>query len=133
MLYALLAVDLRCWSTLVFVLARNLVKLWVEQRQAAPFARFRAKLVGALLAMTIVPAVLVLLSGSEIIRSIGGALVQRAGRPAAGAAQEIASHYYQDHQEATANAVAPAGAHAAGRRTSPPATSRSSLRSSRRS
>ncbi len=54
---------------LVFVLARNLLKLWVERRQAAPFARFRAKLVGALLAMSIIPAVLVLISGSEILRN----------------------------------------------------------------
>ena len=65
---------------LFFVLARNLLKLWVEQRQAAPFARFRAKLVAALLAMTIIPAVLVLISGSQIIREQRRALVQRAGR-----------------------------------------------------
>ena len=57
LLYALLAVDSGAAAgALVFVLARNLLKLWVEQRQAAPFARFRAKLVAALLAMTIIPA-----------------------------------------------------------------------------
>ena len=69
LLYPLLAVDLALLLALGFVLARNLLKLWVEQRQAAPFARFRAKLVAALLAMTIVPSVLVLISGSEIIRN----------------------------------------------------------------
>ena len=37
-LYALLAVDVALLLTLCFVLARNLLKLWVEQRQAAPFA-----------------------------------------------------------------------------------------------
>ncbi len=68
LLYALLAVDLVLLVALFFVLARNLLKLWVEQRRAVPFARFRAKLVAALLAMTIVPAVLVLISGSQIIR-----------------------------------------------------------------
>ena len=67
LLYPLLAVDLALLAALGLVLARNLLKLWVEQRQAAPFARFRAKLVAALLAMTIVPAVLVLISGSQII------------------------------------------------------------------
>ena len=68
LLYFLVAVDLALLAALCFVLARSLLKLWVEQRHAAPFARFRAKLVGALLAMTIVPAVLVLISGSQIIR-----------------------------------------------------------------
>src|SRR4029453_3166030 len=68
-LYALLAVDVALLLTLCFVLARNLLKLWVEQRQAAPFARFRAKLVAALLAMCILPAVLVLISGSSIINN----------------------------------------------------------------
>jgi two-component system nitrogen regulation sensor histidine kinase NtrY len=53
MLYALAALDLALLAVLVFVLARNIIKLWVERRQGAPFARFRAKLVAALLAMTI--------------------------------------------------------------------------------
>ncbi|TAK15315.1 MAG: HAMP domain-containing protein [Acidobacteria bacterium] len=68
-LYALSSVCLALIVALVFVLARNLLKLWVEQKRALPFARFRAKLVAAMLAMTIVPAVLVLLIGSEIITS----------------------------------------------------------------
>ena len=68
LLYALLAVDLVLLLALGFVLARSLLKLWVERRQAAPFARFRGKLVAALLGMTILPAVLVLISGSQIIR-----------------------------------------------------------------
>ncbi len=101
-LYALLAVDLALLVTLCFVLVRNLVKLWVEQRQAAPFARFRAKLVGALLAMTIVPAVLVLWSGSEIMRSSAAQWFSEPVDQVLGAAQFIASHYYQDRQEATA-------------------------------
>ena len=41
---------------LVFVLARNIIKLVVERRRALPFARFRAKLVALLLGMTLVPA-----------------------------------------------------------------------------
>src|SRR5499427_3418973 len=58
-LYALSAADLTMLVALVFVLARNIVKLVVEHRMALPFARFRAKLVVLLLAMTLVPAVLV--------------------------------------------------------------------------
>ena len=54
---------------LVFVLARNIVKMMVERRRGLPFARFRSKLVGVLLGMTLIPSVLVLLVGSELIRT----------------------------------------------------------------
>src|SRR5205814_764544 len=66
-LYALSAADLTMLVALVFVLARNIVKLVVERRHALPFARFRAKLVALLLGMTLVPTVLVLIVGSELI------------------------------------------------------------------
>jgi two-component system, NtrC family, nitrogen regulation sensor histidine kinase NtrY len=102
LLYALLAVDLTLLAALVFVLARNLIKLWVEQRQSAPFARFRAKLVAALLAMTIVPAVLVLISGSDIIRNSAKSWFSEPADNLLSAAQGIATRYYQDRQEATA-------------------------------
>src|SRR5919106_315414 len=68
-LYALSAADVTMLAALVFVLARNIVKLIIEQRRALPFARFRAKLVAVLLGMTLIPAVLVLLVGSELIRT----------------------------------------------------------------
>src|SRR5437867_9195791 len=65
-LYALSAADLTMLVALVFVLARNIVKLVVERRRALPFARFRFKLVVLLLGMTLVPALLVLIVGSEL-------------------------------------------------------------------
>jgi two-component system, NtrC family, nitrogen regulation sensor histidine kinase NtrY len=68
-LYALSVADLTMLVALVFVLARNIIKLVVERRRSLPFARFRAKLVAVLLAMTLIPAVLVLLVGSELIRN----------------------------------------------------------------
>ena len=46
-------VDLTLMVALAFVLARNVLKLVVERRRALPFARFRAKLVAALLGMTL--------------------------------------------------------------------------------
>ena len=55
-LYALSAADLTMLVALVFVLARNIVKLVVERRRGLPFSRFRAKLVLALLGLTIVPS-----------------------------------------------------------------------------
>ena len=53
-LYALIAADLTMVVALVFVLARNIVKLVVERRRSGPFARFRAKLVALLIGMTLI-------------------------------------------------------------------------------
>ena len=92
------------------MLARNLLKLWVEQRQAAPFARFRAKLVGALLAMSIMPAVLVLISGSEIIRNSAAHWFSEPVDEVLSGAQKIASRFYQDqHADVTRHAQDLAG------------------------
>ena len=68
-LYAVSAADLTMLVVLAFVLARNIVKLMVERRRGLPFSRFRAKLVLAMLGLTIVPSVLVLIVGGELIRS----------------------------------------------------------------
>ena len=68
-LYAVSAADLTMLVVLGFVLARNIVKLIVERRRGLPFSRFRAKLVLAMLGLTIVPSVLVLIVGGELIRS----------------------------------------------------------------
>src|SRR6478735_6946587 len=68
-LYAVSAADLTMVVVLAFVLARNIVKLMVERRRGLPFSRFRAKLVLAMLGLTIVPSVLVLIVGGELIRS----------------------------------------------------------------
>ncbi len=97
LLYALLAVDLVLLVALAFVLVRNLLKLWVEQRRAAPFGRFRAKLVAALLAMTIVPAVLVLISGGQIIRDSAARWFSAPVDDVLSASQTIARRYYQEH------------------------------------
>ena len=68
LLYALSAADMTMLLALVFVLARNIIKLVVERRRGLPFSRFRAKLVLAMLGLTIIPSVLVLLVGGELIR-----------------------------------------------------------------
>jgi two-component system nitrogen regulation sensor histidine kinase NtrY len=97
-LYALSAADLTMLAALLFVLARNIVKLIVERRRALPFARFRAKLVALLLVMTLVPATLVLIVGSELIRTN----IERWFNAPMGeiltSASEIASDYYRQRQ-----------------------------------
>ena len=79
----------------MFVLARNVVKLVVERRRGLPFSRFRAKLVRALLGLTIVPAVLVLLVGSELIRSSTEKWFSPPVDDVLTSANAIAEDYYQ--------------------------------------
>src|SRR5882672_5112241 len=97
-LYALSAADLTMLSALSFVLARNIVKLVVERRKALPFARFRAKLVALLLGMTLVPAVLVLIVGSELIRTNIDRWFNAPMAEILSSANQIAGDYYHEQQ-----------------------------------
>ena len=99
LLYALSAADLTMLVALGFVLARNIIKLVVERRRGLPFSRFRAKLVGALLGLTIIPALLVLLVGSELIRSATQKWVSQPVEEVLGSAKQIAGEYYREREE----------------------------------
>src|SRR5919204_2962914 len=97
-LYALSATNLTMLVVLVFVLARNIVKLLVERRRALPFARFRAKLVAALLGMTLIPALLVLIVGSELIRNSVDRWFNAPMDDILSSANKIAGDYYAERQ-----------------------------------
>ncbi len=97
-LYALSATNLAMLVALVFVLARNILKLLVERRRALPFARFRAKLVAVLLGMTLIPAVLVLLVGSELIRNSVDRWFNAPMDEVLSSANNIAGDYYEERQ-----------------------------------
>src|SRR5882762_5486676 len=97
-LYALSAADLTMLAALLFVLARNIIKLVVERRRALPFARFRAKLVALLLGMTLVPTVLVLIVGSELIRTNIDRWFNAPMADILSSANQIASDYYHEQQ-----------------------------------
>jgi two-component system nitrogen regulation sensor histidine kinase NtrY len=105
-LYALWAADLTILLGLTFVLARNVVKLIVERRRALPFARFRAKLVAVLLGMTLIPAVLVLIVGSELIRNSVDRWFNAPIEEVLTSANTIAGDYYQDRQARVADHAA---------------------------
>jgi two-component system nitrogen regulation sensor histidine kinase NtrY len=97
-LYALSATNLTILVALVFVLARNIVKLLVEKQKALPFARFRAKLVAVLLGMTLIPAVLVLLVGSSLISNSVQGWFNAPLDQVLSSANAIAGDYYQERQ-----------------------------------
>src|SRR5215468_6574295 len=85
-------------AALLFVLARNVIKLVVERRRALPFARFRSKLVAVLMGMTIVPAVLVLIVGSELIRTSVERWFNAPMDEVLSSANQIAGDYYHERQ-----------------------------------
>src|SRR5262245_55944833 len=105
-LYALSAADLTMLAVLAFVLARNVVKLVVERRRALPFARFRAKLVVLLLGMTLAPAVLVLIVGSELIRTSVDRWFNAPMDEILSSANKIAGDYYAERQNAVSDHAA---------------------------
>jgi two-component system nitrogen regulation sensor histidine kinase NtrY len=102
-LYALFATNLTMLLALLFVLARNVIKLVVEQRKAIPFARFRTRLVTALLGMTLIPAVLVLIVGSELIRNNIDRFFNAPMATMLSSARDIASDYYRERQRVVAS------------------------------
>jgi two-component system nitrogen regulation sensor histidine kinase NtrY len=98
-LYALSAADLAMILALVFVLARNILKMMVERRRGLPFARFRSKLVGALLGMTLIPSVLVLFVGSELIRTNLDRWFNAPMEEIVASANRTAGDYYRERQK----------------------------------
>jgi len=101
-LYALSIADATMLLALGFVLARNVIKLVVERRRGLPFSRFRLKLVAALLGLTIVPSVLVLLAGSELIRQTTARWFSQPVSDVLTSANAIAGTFYRDRQAAVA-------------------------------
>ena len=101
-LYALSATNLMMLLALVFVLARNIVKLLVERRRAIPFVRFRAKLVFVLLGMTLVPALLVLFVGSNLVLRAVDQWFNEPVEEILSSANQLAADYYQDRQRTVA-------------------------------
>jgi two-component system, NtrC family, nitrogen regulation sensor histidine kinase NtrY len=97
-LYAVSAADLTMLVVLGFVLARNIVKLLVERRRGLPFSRFRGKLVFAMLGLTIVPSLLVLLVGGELIRSSTDKWLNPRVDDVLRSATRIAGDYYRERE-----------------------------------
>ncbi len=105
-LYALSATNLTMLLALVFLLARNVIKSLVEGRRGLPFARFRSKLVLAMLGMTVIPAVLVLLVGSRVVLTAVDRWFNTPVDEILASANSIAADYYQDRQRMVAEQAA---------------------------
>lgn len=102
-LYALVATDVMIVLALVFMLARNVIKLLVERRRAIPFVRFRAKLVFVLLGMTLIPAGLVFILGSNVVISAVAKWFNEPVDEILSSANQIAGDYYRERQQLMAD------------------------------
>jgi two-component system nitrogen regulation sensor histidine kinase NtrY len=95
-LIALYGTNITMLLALVFVLARNVIKSLIDGRRGLPFGRFRAKLVLALLGMTVIPAVLVLIVGSRVVLTAVDRWFNAPMEEILSGANSIASNYYQE-------------------------------------
>ena len=97
-LIALSVTNVTMLVALAFVLARNVIKSIMEGRSGLPFGRFRAKLVLALLGMTVIPAVLVLIVGSRVVLTAVDRWFNAPMEEILAGANSIAGDYYQERE-----------------------------------
>ena len=102
-LIALSATNVTMLVALAFVLARNVIKSMMESRRGLPFGRFRAKLVLALLSMTVIPAVLVLIVGSRVVLTAVDRWFNAPMEEILSGANSIAGDYYQERERLVAD------------------------------
>jgi two-component system nitrogen regulation sensor histidine kinase NtrY len=102
-LIALSATNVTMLLALVFVLVRNVIKSMVEGRRGLPFGRFRAKLVLAMLGMTVIPSVLVLIVGSRVVLTAVDRWFNAPMEEILAGANSIAADYYQERQRFVAD------------------------------
>ena len=105
-LIALSATNVTMLLALVFVLARNVIKSLIEGRRGLPFGRFRAKLVLAMLGMTVIPSVLVLIVGSRVVMTSVDRWFNAPMEEILAGANSIAADFYQERQRLVADEAA---------------------------
>ncbi len=105
-LIALSATNITMLLALVFVLARNVIKSLVEGRRGLPFGRFRAKLVLAMLGMTVIPSLLVMIVGSRVVMTSVDRWFNAPMEEILSGANSIAADFYQERQRLIADEAA---------------------------
>jgi two-component system nitrogen regulation sensor histidine kinase NtrY len=105
-LIALSVTNITMLLALVFVLARNVIKSLIEGRRGLPFGRFRAKLVLAMLGMTVIPSVLVMIVGSRVVMTSVDRWFNAPMEEILSGANRIAADFYQERQRLIADEAA---------------------------
>jgi len=68
LLFVLVYADALLILVILFVLARNMLRLWLERRQRALGARFKTKLVATYVGLSLVPVLLLFFYASELLQ-----------------------------------------------------------------
>jgi two-component system nitrogen regulation sensor histidine kinase NtrY len=98
-LYGFTVVNLTVLSVLVFVLARNLIKLFIERRRAVLGAKFKTKLVMIFVGFALFPSALIILVGSRLISTSVELWFNQPVEKVLLGSQEVVESYYQEKQE----------------------------------
>ncbi len=98
-LYGFTVVNLTVLSVLVFVLARNLIKLFIERRRAVLGAKFKTKLVMIFVGFALFPSALIILVGSRLISTSVELWFNQPVETVLLGSQEVVESYYQEKQE----------------------------------
>ena len=98
-LYGFTVVNLTVLLVLVFVLARNLIKLFIERRRAVLGAKFKTKLVMVFVGFALFPSALIILVGSRLISTSVELWFNQPVETVLLGSQEVVESYYREKQE----------------------------------
>src|SRR3989304_2125156 len=98
-LYGFTVVNLTMLLVLVFGLARNLLKLFIERRRAVLGAKFKTKLVMVFVGFALFPSALIILVGSRLISTSVELWFNQPVETVLLGSQELVESYYREKQE----------------------------------
>jgi two-component system nitrogen regulation sensor histidine kinase NtrY len=98
-LYGFTLVNLTMLLVLVFVLGRNLIKLFIERKRSVRGAKFKTKLVIVFIGFALLPSALIMLVGSNLISTAVERWFSHPVEAVLVGAQDVVEHYYHEKQE----------------------------------
>jgi two-component system nitrogen regulation sensor histidine kinase NtrY len=98
-LYGFTLVNLCTLLVLVFVLGRNLIKLFIERRRSVRGAKFKTKLVIVFVGFALLPSALIVFVGSNLISTAVERWFSHPVEAVLVGAQDIVERYYHEKQE----------------------------------
>ena len=98
-LYGFTLVNLTMLLVLVFVLGRNLIKLFIERRRSVRGATFKTKLVVIFIGFALLPSALIMIVGSNLISTAVERWFSHPVEAVLVGAQDIVERYYHEKQE----------------------------------
>jgi two-component system nitrogen regulation sensor histidine kinase NtrY len=98
-LYGFTLVNLCMLLVLVFVLGRNLIKLFIERRRSVRGVKLKTKLVLIFIGFALLPSALIVLVGSKLISTAVERWFSHPAEAVLVGAQDIVERYYHEKQE----------------------------------